>query len=636
MGGRTQTGLVVLAKDCIDTGYLTHDNFQGGTVDLIAVGYDWLYDVLDAEQRSDVVRVVDLFAAHNLKGMGFWFSSTKTGTKWTMSYVNPTVQRQSAAKRGSGHPWANMIYALQAVLCTIPESTSQDTRDFFEIAVNYMIARTFPYGGAQEGGYNVGVRYSALSLNRVVPRTMFMQCRFPEMHFERNPFWASLADWHMRAIPVGMVEADSPWGDTGWGESKDWERGGLKIVYALANSGAALQHSRNQLALRRKFRTDEAWNDLVLFSTFTNSFSIRPENITSNAAIYPVGGWAFGSSRPVNTYEAWTNGCGFIFCARPRGNDYMHDHAMDLSYQFWAYGSTITDAGGGMYPYAKIPMAHNVLLVNGLGEAQPKVQWCPNYCKLAAFETGSNYVYVAAEATRAYPVTNFTVTVGWLTPSQYTTLHSGGPLSGLTGVIRHILFMRGRYWVIYDSLASKTPSTFSWLYHIYENTVSQVDSNNASFTYTSNTRKLTGYDAKAPAVTVLVQHIAGNVTLTDMNGTNVRSNPITGENYYNDGNMSRIRAHAMWVSNRTPATNFHFLSVVYPIKPGASPPEIKRLDDYTVEVTNGNEHDVISFDSRTKHPATFLVDLPSLTGTSQPIEATNNASRTIMSPVAAN
>jgi hypothetical protein len=97
-----------------------------------------------------------------------------------------------------------------------------------------------------------------------------------------------------------------------------------------------------------------------------------------------------------------------------------------------------------------------------------------------------------------------------------------------------------------------------------------------------------------------------------MSGTNVRSNPITRENYYDDGDMSHIRAHAMWVSNRTPATNFHFLSVVYPIKPGTLPPEIKRLDDYTVEVTNGDEHDVISFDSQTEHPATLIVDVAAI------------------------
>jgi hypothetical protein len=54
------------------------------------------------------------------------------------------------------------------------------------------------------------------------------------------------------------------------------------------------------------------------------------------------------------------------------------------------------------------------------------------------------------------------------------------------------------------------------------------------------------------------------------------------------------------------------MSVIYPVKWGASAPTITRLDDDTVRVQNEAETDVISFNGNTN--ATLIVDLPAITG----------------------
>jgi hypothetical protein len=93
-------------------------------------------------------------------------------------------------------------------------------------------------------------------------------------------------------------------------------------------------------------------------------------------------------------------------------------------------------------------------------------------------------------------------------------------------------------------------------------------------------------------------------------------NPFTGENYAGTNNWRvgpidalKYWANTIWIYNKTRATNWHFMSVVYPVKAGESAPIITRLDDYTVRVQKDAEEDVISFDANTTHPATIVVSL---------------------------
>ena len=265
-----------------------------------------------------------------------------------------------------------------------------------------------------------------------------------------------------------------------------------------------------------------------------------------------------------------------------------------------------------MTKYAKIPLSHYSILINGLGTAQNAQEPTkPYYSKFLAFKETDNYTYVAADLTQAYPTTSIDPN-GWLTPKPWVLLHRGAPLSFLQSVQRHILFVRKKYFVIHDEMAAASPAKFTILYPILEDNRFTLRTNTAAFSYASNVRKATGVDADAPDVLVEGQFLndPASIDILDMTGTNVYSNPITGEDYDNSADALKYRrAHVLWVNSHEYVRKFQFTTVIYPVKPGGPAPTITRLDDLTVEVNSGPDHDVISFDDKTKFPATLIVDL---------------------------
>jgi hypothetical protein len=62
------------------------------------------------------------------------------------------------------------------------------------------------------------------------------------------------------------------------------------------------------------------------------------------------------------------------------------------------------------------------------------------------------------------------------------------------------------------------------------------------------------------------------------------------------------------------------MTVIYPVKPGTAAPTITRLDDYTAEIVDGSDRDVISFDPETKQHATLIVNLAEISAGSPAIE----------------
>ena len=61
-------------------------------------------------------------------------------------------------------------------------------------------------------------------------------------------------------------------------------------------------------------------------------------------------------------------------------------------------------------------------------------------------------------------------------------------------------------------------------------------------------------------------------------------NPFTGEDYRHWRKKGLLPAHALWVTNKTPVSKFHFLAVVHPRRPSEPEPKIERVDDYTVRL----------------------------------------------------
>jgi hypothetical protein len=245
-------------------------------------------------------------------------------------------------------------------------------------------------------------------------------------------------------------------------------------------------------------------------------------------------------------------------------------------------------------------MSHNTVLVDGLGQAQPPSgpPLYPSYARVAAFEQGDEYVYFAGDATLAYP----------REPGDYTrwgfpldAVYEQRALGHLQRFVRHVLFMRDRYVVMFDDLATdeSSPATFTWLYHVLPD---------QSFAFSQDDFTVS-YAVEDVAVELV--HVAnrGGMTLDDRQNLDEMVNPFTGEDYRPYQQDGPECAHNLWISNDEPASQFHFLAVIYPHRATDPDPVITRIDDFTVEVESGpGVVDRIYFGSGQPADVTLAVD----------------------------
>jgi len=297
-----------------------------------------------------------------------------------------------------------------------------------------------------------------------------------------------------------------------------------------------------------------------------------------------------------------------IFCCRPRGA-YSHAFCSDKSFHLFGYGQDLSHAAGtsDYEPHAYHSMSHNTILVDGLGQAQPRgLQKDPAYGRLLAFYQDSTVAYWCGDATLAYPRERFRPREWW---GRLSDLYEQRDLSYLRRANRHVLFVRNRYFVILDDLEADQPARYTWLYHILPDGGLHLDTQSGSFSY------------QVEDVHVEVTHLlgSGQLDIQDMRGTQGTINPLTGEDYTEDRGRARgerglVAEHNLYFTTRAPAARWRFLCVIvpYPAHQAGEVRRVERLDDLTVRVTAFAGTDVISFDPDTQHPATVRVDLPSI------------------------
>ncbi|MEI6603893.1 MAG: hypothetical protein WCP35_01190 [Verrucomicrobiota bacterium] len=621
--------------------------------------YDWLYEIMTPAQRASVLYAIER-NCNWLLHCGAWGEGWQKPTVWAPWLADPMnytgdyrVQSPSPFKLGTSHWIDNQQSAMAAALASYGDTGAVWSRKLFDIGVNYMIGVTYPMGC--DGGLNQGRMYSAFCFESpdTLRAAMLYHYTFPEAQLNKNPFFKLNSAWWSAMVPVGFEQGHEPWGDTGWGRFDELHQIGFgRDLACFLGDGVMWKHWREEDML---YDRDRGTQKPVEMATVFLCPPPAEEISTHLVQLYPQEGWVIGSTYATNTAAGFKDGVGFVFQARPRGSETGHSHFSDLSYQIWAYGVTVTDGGSGMSGYAKIPISHYSLLVDGLGQCQSgNAPMEPFYSRIIAFKDTPNYTYCAADGTAAYPHETFQAD-GWLLPHEYGALHSNGDLAYVKKVQRHMLFVRKKYFVVYDDLESEKDSKFTWLYHIlgpytfkpesanqlavgyhiwpyhldHFSTMQTLDPSGTSFYYdSSNLYPDTVMRAKYKTVRTYVAHITNpnNLEIINLTGDRVCSNPLTignakltpsvlptgatvvEENYY-DRSDSVERTNALWVSNKVKAKKFHFMTVIYPVKPDSPVPVITRLDDFTAKVVSDGESDIISFDPHTKFPATLVIDL---------------------------
>ncbi len=568
----------------------------------LAFAYDMFYPIMTGAERAVLEKCFDLHTAKTLRGPTSHINFYTPTAAWNpTNYVGGySVHAFSPASIGTSHWFDNHYAAMYSALAGYSSSTN--CRAFLDMGMNYLATRFTPFG--DRAGINQGRSYGIDGMRCLFQWTHYLSRAFPAASFTSNPILHNNAEWLSRFEPSGWIGGNEPWGDGKFGASDHWYPKNLgRDLACLSSNGMAWQHWISQ----RGDNFNWFQSSIVDYQNAGLPFfhpPPAPQTNTVLAKAFFEDGWVMAQSKPPNLKEGFTNGVGIIFQARPKGSEVGHSHASDLSFQLWAYGAQLTDAGGAYNSaIAQVPIGQYCLLVDGVGPMQGYFRQSAPWCaKITAFTNGSDFTYFAADGVNAYP--RVRQVSGGDTTQEYYRYQNAPPLAHLQTVQRQILFQRRKYFVMHDTLKSTKDCKFTWLYHVLEPTLANPTAN--GFTYTCTNQYVGG-----PSVTVHVVHCAypADLEFENMKGNNVYRNPLNGTNYWWAADP-HPRSHALWYSNRTLRKDWRFLTVIYPVKAGDPAPVIRRLDDFTVEVTNGSEQDVISFDKNTTKPATVIVDLP--------------------------
>ncbi|MHC4118653.1 MAG: DUF4962 domain-containing protein [Planctomycetota bacterium] len=551
----------------------THGN------EFLALLFDWLYPDLTSKERQIMIESLEWRVDHIMNKFS-WKNRNRRDKQTGL----PVVRAAGMSGMISSHGYEA---AMGTAVCGLAlYEHSEIGRQWYDLIVNYLIGITCGHGFDE--AWNEGPGYGTSKCKWLVNATMYYDTTLPHANLGRNPFYERIGEYFRRVIPVGMPH--NAWGNQANASRNNHLAHFRKFAY-LTGDGRFLLNWRQYGG--NEFSSFRPWIEYVL-PAYYDKPQPKPEDQT--VGLFPVAGWAMAATGPPSLRSTFENGLGVIFQCRPRGG-YGHSFNSDGSFQLHAYGQMLNHGGGSSAnqdAYAYHTMSHNTILVDGLGQAQPsKGQLYRSYGRLAAFSQGDNHVYFAGDATGCYP----------RTPGRYSRwslplddVYEEKALPYLERFIRHVLFLQGRYFIIYDDLKCTRPATYTWLYHILPRDPFSFDE--STFTV----------DYAVGDVNVRLRHLAHpeSLDLDDRVGMEGFVNPHTGEDYRQWRRDNILCGHNLWVSNAVPARRWRFMTVIYPAPPGQTIPAIERLDDSTVRVDN----EIISFDpdSAYTRDASLVVD----------------------------
>ena len=551
----------------------THGN------EFLALLFDWLYPDLTSNERQIMIESLEWRVDHIMNKF-----SWKNRNRRDKQTGEPLVRASGMSGMISSHGYEA---AMGTAVCGLAlYEHSEIGRQWYDLILNYLIGITCGHGFDE--AWNEGPGYGTSKCKWLMNATMYFDTTLPQANLSRNPFYERIGEFFRRIIPVGMTH--NAWGNQANASRNNHLAHFRKFAY-LTGDGRFLLNWQQYGG--DEFSTFRPWIEYVL-PAYYDKPQLEPDH--ESIGLFPVAGWGMAATGPPSLRSTFENGLGVIFQCRPRGG-YGHSFNSDGSFQLHAYGQMLNHGGGSSAnrdAYAYHTMSHNTILVDGLGQAQPSAgQLHPYYGRIAAFSRGEDYVYFAGDATGCYP----------RKPGDYSRwslplheVYRKRALPHLERFIRHVLFLHGRYFIVYDDLSSSKPATYTWLYHILPQDPFKFDEN--TFTV----------DYAVGDINVRLRHLASpeGLNLDDRVGMEAFVNPFTREDYRNWRRGNILCGHNLWVSNAVPARQWRFLTVIYPAPKGQTIPVIERLDGSTVRVAN----DVVSFDPHSPyaHNADLIVD----------------------------
>jgi len=553
------------------------DKWETHLTEYFGLMLDWLWDDFTSAERQVIIDSLDWRIDHTINSFAW---RRKAGKSMSVG---------SVATLCASHPFENLMTTIPG--CIAIYEHSEAARLGLDLGINYLIGVTNGFG--LDEGWNEGPGYGNGKMKWLMDAVSYCNTTFPEFHLEKNPLLADLGDFFCRITPAGMKHAS--WGNRAFNYT-DWTAGRMcnmrRLAYVtgdgrflanFSNSKAVLNHSDYDAF------TFHHWLEYVMPFYYQ-----RPEPRLEDeyTRLFKISGWVTADSQPPSSYDAYEDAVGMTFHCRPAGG-YSHSFWSENAFDIYAYGQVIAHGGGSTMNkdrHANDTMSHNTVLIDGIGQEQDRL--CSRLERagyISAFSKGNDYTYWAGDATDAYQAVPY-----------------------LKRFIRHVLFVKDRYFVIFDDLQTDqaNPARFQWLYHFYPEVELKFDQDKFQFDY------------QIGRTCVKLAHIAGpeDLTFMDRQGMDGLVNPITGTDYRekwqdvarDKGRRLPLFAHNLWISNRTPVAEQHFLAVIFPYRQGESAPDITRLDDFTVRIESSDISDVISFDRDCTLHSDIIVDYKSI------------------------
>ncbi len=541
----------------------------------LSLYFDWFYHDLTDEEHRVILNSIRWRLEHNVRH----YSWKKDSLRGIGAF-------------SSSHAYEDFLWTLPGALATYEHLS--ESREAIELGLHYLMGVTNPFG--PEEAWNEGVAYGGWKLATLLDTALYFNFTVPELHLERNPYWKKIGDFFSWLSPLGIT-------------SCSFGNGGHSMHYVRAHNAnfRKLAFLTGDGCLLRNWEQCHTWEGKNLgYPTPPIDYAIcscwqdMPQKATESDQhrIFPVAGWVMADSKSPSDAMEYRDAVGMIYHCRPRGG-YSHSFFSENAFDIFAYGELIANGGGGTEnrnPFARSTMSHNSILVDGVGQYQDKLDSAfPWAGRVIAYRKTPTCVYWAGDATRAYQKTPY-----------------------LLRAIRHILFVRSRYFVIFDDLAVKSdhdPARFSWLYHVRQDV--PVVTNDGGFQY------------RVGDTCVRVVQVASNLEIHNMRMIDGYKNVITDEDMCQEiydalhgfsrplnmeGNVEfeKITANNIWMTNETPATEHTFLSVIMPWRASEDEPFFERLSDARFRVVwPDGVSDTISF-GQALEGCTIHVDFESI------------------------
>ncbi|MHC4402221.1 MAG: DUF4962 domain-containing protein [Planctomycetota bacterium] len=540
--------------------------------EFLALSYDWWYDDLTDQQR--------IVLLESLR----WRLHATYLEKHSWRAAN-AISRSGPALFCQSHPFENFVWSLPGVLLTAGDLELSD--ELTPLVLNYLTGVTSAHG--PDEAWNEGLAYGGWKGASMLRASLYTALLLPELDLGRSPYYRRLGTWYRHLLPLGVSRLS--FGD--YAADPEGKRGGQRNIFRflawLTGEGRFTHRLEALEGEVGRGPSGRPWLDLFCAQAFDfpNADSDEP-----TSCVFPEAGWVMESTRPPSDREAFGDAVGMIFQCRPRGG-FSHSYRAENDFVWHAYGQTLSAGGGGTaYPdsHSRHSLSHNVILINGRGqEWNPRTPLYPFVGRLLAYHKDEKATHWVGDATHAYQ--NVPELLRW---------H------------RHVVFVDGKWFVIFDDLAVRPdadPARFSWLFHVAPDVPLTISKEEASFTYTMDD------------VTATVAFAGAPESLDMENRTRRKGfeNPLTGEDLFpstvaalersgRDLSESQWMAHNVWVTNREPARQWTFLTVLAAHRQGDPQPVVTFPNRRVAHIAvPGGAQRTVSFDPDT--PADVAIDV---------------------------